>query len=200
MPGNPWPHDMTITVEDGPTFLVDLLFVRSVWELNPAGVPPLAREPDPGTSTRPWRPGVEDLERLWLIDWQRAWTEFEDDRSVRIPDAVVLRQIADSSDEELWDAFSARRPSELWYSVGMDRDAANRWRISLADDHRRPLAETPEWQALPALIHAWQQGVDTIIQLPYSGHHVERLNRTHLLVSQETRHNKDLYTDALAGV
>jgi len=69
MPGNAWPHDMTITIEDSPPFLSELLFVRSAWGLEPAGVPHLDREPDPGTSARPRRPAADELERLWLIDW-----------------------------------------------------------------------------------------------------------------------------------
>lgn len=199
MPGNPWPHDMSITIEDAPTFLSELLFVRSAWGLDPAGVPRLDREPDPGTSTRPRRPAVDELERLWLIDWQRAWTQFQDDPGEgRIPDENELRRIAEASDEELQEVYSTR-PSAIWYT-GMDGEAANKWRVSLVNYHRKSLPETPEQLALPALIHAWHHGIDTIIQLPYRGHYARRLSRRNLLVSQETRHNPDLYTEALANV
>ena len=199
MPGNPWPHDMTITIEDAPTFLTELLFVRSAWGLDPADVPPLDREPDPGTSTRPRRPAIDELERLWLIDWQRAWTQFQDDpREGRIPDENELRRIAESSDEELQEAYSTR-PSAIW-SAGTDGEAAFRWRASLVDDHRTSLAETPERLALPALIHAWHHGIDIIVQLPYRGHYARQLSRRHLLVSRETRHNPDLYTEALTNI
>ena len=43
IPGNPWPHDMLITVEDNPHALVDLLWIREAWNLQPAAndLPPL---------------------------------------------------------------------------------------------------------------------------------------------------------------
>ena len=199
MPGNPWPHDMTITIEDPPPFLSELLFVRSAWGLDPADVPHLDREPDPGTSARPRRPAADELERLWLIDWKRAWTQFQDDpREGQIPDENELRRIAESTDEELQATYAAR-PSAIWYT-GMDSDAANTWRTSLVDNYRTPLAGTPGWLALPALIQAWHHGIDTIIQLPYRGHYARQLSRRHLLVSRETRYNRDLYTETLANV
>ena len=37
MPGNLWPHDMLITVEDDPHVLVDLLWIRETWNLHPLG-------------------------------------------------------------------------------------------------------------------------------------------------------------------
>jgi len=199
MPGNPWPHDMSITIEDAPPFITDLLFVRSVWGLDPAGVPPLSREPEPGTSLRPRRPAVDELERLWLIDWDRAWSQFQDaPKQGRIPDENELRRIAAATDEELREAFSSQ-PSAMW-SIGVDREAASTWRASLSNDHRTPLAETPERRALPALIHAWRHGIDTIIQLPYRGHYARQQSGRHLVVSQETRHNPDLYAEALNNI
>lgn len=106
--------------------------MRSAWGLYPADVPPLDRGPDPGTSTRPRRPAIDELERLWLIDWQRAWTQFQDDpREGRIPDENELRRIAESSDEELREAYSMR-PSAIW-SAGLDSEAAFRWQASLVD-------------------------------------------------------------------
>ena len=36
--GNPWPHDMVITVEDDPQSLLDLLWIRGAWNLDPVAV------------------------------------------------------------------------------------------------------------------------------------------------------------------
>lgn len=198
MPGNPWQHDMTITIENSPPFLIELLFVRSAWHLDPAGVPRLDREPDPGTSARPRRPAVDELERLWLIDWQSAWTQYQDPVKGRAPDEDALRHIAESSYEQLVEEFTAR-PSAIWHT-GLDSGAVNAWRMSLVDNDRTPLIQSPERQALPALIHAWHQGIDTIVQLPYRGHLAQQLSRRHLLVSGVTRHDRDLYTEALADI
>ena len=43
LPGNPWPHDMVITVEDDLQPLLDLLWIREAWNLSQVGValPPL---------------------------------------------------------------------------------------------------------------------------------------------------------------
>src|SRR4051812_40899132 len=37
IPGNPWPHDMVIYVEDSADTLLELLWVREAWRLEPAG-------------------------------------------------------------------------------------------------------------------------------------------------------------------
>jgi len=41
--GNPWPHDIVITVENYPHSLVDLLWIRETWNLHPVAAdrPPL---------------------------------------------------------------------------------------------------------------------------------------------------------------
>lgn len=57
--------------------------------------------------------------------------------------------------------------------------------------------ETPEHQSLPALIAAWEQGLTTIVQLPYAGPYAKRINRRHLVVSRHTRMNPQLYSGAL---
>ena len=43
LPGNPWPHDMVITVENDAQSLVDLLWIRVTWNHHPVAVdlPPL---------------------------------------------------------------------------------------------------------------------------------------------------------------
>jgi len=50
IPGNPWPHDMVITVDDDPVSLVELLWVRDAWGLQPLHddvPPPLVDSPEP---------------------------------------------------------------------------------------------------------------------------------------------------------
>ena len=46
IPGNPWPHDMIITVEDRPNVLLELLWIREAFALQPHGedLPPLLLE------------------------------------------------------------------------------------------------------------------------------------------------------------
>ena len=37
IPGNSWPHDMVLTIEDDSQTLLELLWVREAWRLQPAG-------------------------------------------------------------------------------------------------------------------------------------------------------------------
>lgn len=37
IPGNPWPREMLITVEDRPTTLLELLWIREAYALTPPG-------------------------------------------------------------------------------------------------------------------------------------------------------------------
>src|SRR4051812_1761325 len=53
MPGNPWPHDMVIAVNDHERMLLELLFIRDAWKLGMADIPPLFPAPDIGRSRRP---------------------------------------------------------------------------------------------------------------------------------------------------
>ena len=50
IPGDAWPHEMTITVEDRPSALLELLWIREAHDLQPAAdqLPPsLVHPPQP---------------------------------------------------------------------------------------------------------------------------------------------------------
>ena len=194
IPGNPWPHDMVIRINIDDGKLCHLLFVRSAWGLHPPGLPDLDSEPDPGASARPRRPAIDELERLWLLDWSLAWSRFESPRQVPPPDRT-LRDIDAATDQELREWFSPRI-SERWYQ-GIDHNAENTWRISLVDSISPLPGEDPEWRSLPALINAWETGLRTIVQLPFQGYYAQPVNPTHLLVSRLTRQEPELYSQAL---
>ena len=55
----------------------------------------------------------------------------------------------------------------------------------------------PEPQSLPALIAAWEGGLDTVIVLPYAGYFARRVTQRHLAVSAATRNDPDSYSRAL---
>ncbi|MFV0406254.1 MAG: hypothetical protein ACK5LN_05450 [Propioniciclava sp.] len=69
MEGNPWPHDMVITVEDGSQQLLELLWLREAWGLQPVGdLPPrLVDEPE--------RAGDSDDREAWETAWPEVWQE-----------------------------------------------------------------------------------------------------------------------------
>jgi hypothetical protein len=195
MPGNPWPHDMVIRVEDAPPDLCELLFVRDAWGLSIPEVPPIDGAIDAGASLRPPIPMAE-LERLWLADWNLAWEHYDvTSRVVEVPDEARLREIAETADEELHERFWATTP--IWRD-GMDVDACWAWRTALAES-TRPVSydETPERKSLAALIGAWELGLVSIIQLPFEGDYSRRLNSECLVVSRHTRATPLLYGRAL---
>jgi len=72
IPGNPWPHDMVITVEDHPHALVDLLWIREAWNLQPAGayLPPLLSD---GSVSAHARTELSDRVRAWQDAWPSIW-------------------------------------------------------------------------------------------------------------------------------
>lgn len=192
VPGNPWPRDMQVGVEECWPPLIYLLFVRSAWHLDIEAVPRLDSEPDPGRSHRPENLDVDAAGRRWLAEWHRAWTHF-DPPSVRVstPDETTQHLLDTLTDDELWQATSTW-PSDFW-DAGVDRAACDRWRSSMA----APLSALPENQVVPALTRAWRTGLTTIIQMPYIGSFALRINQEHLVVSPTTRNDPDLYGRAL---
>ena len=72
MPGNPWPHDMLITVDDDPNTLMDLLWVREAWNLHPVGddLPPLLADDSVRAQART---RMTDAPAAWLEAWPGTW-------------------------------------------------------------------------------------------------------------------------------
>ena len=195
IPGDPWPHDMVVTISDAGSLLF-LLFVRSAWRIPSAGVPELETEPAVGTSARPEAIDPLVAELQWRTEWDRAWQEYAP-RSVAVqaPDAETQYMLDTLSDEELWNATSTQ-PSDFW-DDGVDREALNAWEHSLHDPYDLPLDQHPERLALPALIEAWRTGLNTIIELPFVGYYADRIDRERLVVSRRTRRDRGLYSRAL---
>lgn len=195
IPGNPWPHDMVLSI-DTPHTLTLLLFIRSVWQLEIADIPALDSEPASGTSARPVDFDAAKVTDLWMREWQREWAQYENlTTGIRAPDAATEHLLDTSTDAELWAAFSPI-PPDAW-GEGLDWDANNTWDMSLQPDHSVPLAQTPERLCLTELIRAWKSGVTAIIELPYAGYFADRITRRHLVVSAVTRRTPALYRRAL---
>jgi hypothetical protein len=93
----------------------------------------------------------------------------------------------------------------LWQAdhgwAGIDAGAYNAWEMAGSPAaHGRPrrsAAEHPEPQSLPALIAAWENGLDTVIVLPYQGFFARRITVRHLAVSAATRNKPAAYSRAL---
>ena len=205
IPGNPWPHEMAITVEDRPRQLLELLWLREAHGLHPTGddPPPLLLESPERASI-----GVDDVARAaWNRAWMRAWREavahagreqdpqlFERLRATRdgsAERAVLLREIVgpDWGDEFSRDIL--QDPSYLdWDRRRMDAFIESRPRV---------LEDSPERRDLDALIPAWRGGLTRIVTIPCRGEYNRRLGLHALLVTDGTRADSDSYRRALTS-
>lgn len=204
IPGNPWPHDMVIRVQDSPWALFELLWLREAYDLRPVGddLPPmLARTP---------APAARALDADTRVRWERAWTslwraaslhagrEQDHEGHARLismepgdPGRTdLLHHIVGPtwSDEFGDDAFDDPSYSERERSTAEERAAAR----------PRTLADNPEHRDLDALIPAWQAGLTTIVTIPCLSEHTRRLGDNALLMTAATRADSVAYRRALS--
>ena len=205
MPGNPWPHDMMITVEDRPTLLLELLWVREAHRLNPVGadVPPLLRE-TPAPAVNMVNPAVRVA---WEEAWPRVWSEVAAHAGSESDPQLFdqLRDTADGSSERASILRSMVGPSwrdEFGEDVFNDR-SYREWQqrgrdASLAPPHDT-LENSPEWRNLDALVPAWRAGLTKIVAIPCVGEYTRRISVNALLVTDGTRADSEKYQRALTS-
>lgn len=205
MPGNPWPHEMVLSIEESPTALHELLWLREAWRLEsvaaPEGVdlpPRLAHPPQPVG-----RPAPEWWSRAWPDLWSSCLAQ-----AARTPDRSFPDRIAASrpgSDER------ARLLAELRGRTGRDRFGHDAFTVSYetwAEAHRtelslrRPLTldDTPERRSLDALIVAWRAGITSFVLIPCRGTFTRRVTPNALLLTEETRNDPRRFSAALLSV
>lgn len=200
-PGNPWPRDMVLTIENHAHTLFDLLWVREAWALDPVGedLPPLLVDtPDP----EPDGSGVDRAR--WSAAWPELWraclahaASERDPRAIErlhdpsIPQAerrALLEQVTGPSwrDEFGDTAFTERY--RAWTSARFDEITAP------AALHR-----SPERESLEQLVPAWRAGLTTIVEIPCRGTFTRRVGPHGLVVTAETRSDPDGYAAALSS-
>jgi hypothetical protein len=203
IPGNPWPHDMQITVQDDSQALLELLWLREAWRLDPVGddLPPRLVDTPSAVdgSARPTAPIG-----MWRERWPELWRECLH-HSAKRPDADALQRLHAS---EPGSNERARLLRELvgpsWREdVGSDAltEQTARWMRRLSEQRvrrsRLPAREQPEHAALDALIPAWRSGLATIVQIPCQGTYTRVIGSHALLVTSETRSDPVRYREAL---
>jgi hypothetical protein len=196
-PNNPWPHDMSVTVDHLPSSLALLLFVRSAWGL--AGypdIPPVVPAPDTGGSKLPDAASPDEWEERWRRAWDRAiaWYEVED-RKHQHPTSELLRSQSQPG-QELHPAVAPSWSDEYGFE-GLDKQAFILWFNSVRQRHVQPVEPSPERTSLPALIEAWKTGLDTVISMPYDGHYAQRITRRYIIVSETTHEDPAHFSTAL---
>lgn len=197
MEGNPWPHDMAISIEDRPQALLELLWVREAWSLEPTGdVPgPLVDGPE-STNTAP---DVAEWQEAWSVLWEGALSS-----AAQPHDASTLERLQASADGSSERAeLLARLTGPTWRGRFGDEALAagfTEWNLRQFEKiwpPRHTAAESPERLALDALVPAWEAGLERVVTIPCRGKHTRIVGASGLLVTEETREDTVLYAEAL---
>ena len=197
IPGDPWPHDMVIAVNDADPLLTTLLFLNEAWDLQMMRIPPLAPAPDIGRSYRPDTASLDE----WRLRWRDAWGQAVAAAGDRPDPPAGLAAEPDLVHQWIvgWMQSRPRRFPDVWGADGFDRDAYHRWVSALRpqDRHIRRLDEHPERRALPALIGAWRRGLHTVVTMPFARHWSAQGGPHHLLIAEMSREDTGHYTARL---
>lgn len=176
IPGNHWPHDMAITVESDSNALLDLLWIREVWNLRPTGVdlPPL---PCDGAVSAHARTKPSERVVRWGDGWPSMWQACVEHAGELREGAAILDRLEGTP------YGSPERAALLTAFLGPS------WRGEYGDDaftgeyyhwnqtrfdvvsRRQPrsLDEEPERLSLKALVPAWRAGLAKVVTTPCRG-------------------------------
>ena len=203
IPGNPWPHDMVLTIENDSQTLLDLLWVREAWSLQPAG-----DDLAPLLSVTPVGADNEAVPVGKIAEWQEAWPSIWQaclQHAGQIRDATVFEQLLGTA------IGAVERASLLQELVGPS------WRDAVSDDaftdqylvwnqaqfeansnsRYQSSEEEPERVSLAALIPAWQAGLSKVVVIPCTGSFTRVIGQHTLLLTAETRDDPKRYSEAL---
>lgn len=203
MPDNPWPHDMTITVEDRPHALLELLWLREAHSLNPDGedLPPhLVRTPVPAATAV-----YQATRARWSRGWSGVWDEVlahagtEPDRA--LVDNVFSAEASDPDRARLLRQLTGPSVSDQFGAEVFDDATYQEWDRLGFESHvaSRPtvLANSPERRSVAVLADAWRRGLTKVVTVPCVGTHVRQIGPHALLVTEEVRGDRAAYENAL---
>jgi hypothetical protein len=194
---------MVITVEDDPSALVDLLWIREAWNLRPVGddLPPSLLH---GSVSAHAETESSDRITTWQDAWPSIWHACVHHAGL-LSDATVfdqLQETADGSPERVRLLNTLFGPS--WRDEFGDEAFTEQYEIwnqsrFEAQTRRHPLSfdEEPERVSLAALIPAWEAGLSKIVTIPCQGSYTRVIGRHTLLVTEETREDPRRYSEAL---
>ena len=194
-----WPPQMVLSI-DTPHHITQLLYLRTVWELRTAVVPPeLAPQPKPGESAAPLSASLEEWARRWDAQWAMAWDWYRIEqhraRLVGLTPERMRELVGDGSGlnpvvPPMW--------SFRYGDDGFDHEAYGAWMRSVIRIPHGRLEDQPVRRSVRAVTAAWRTGLETVIVLPYAGHHAERITARHLVVSDTVWQTTLLREQALA--
>ncbi|WJS90408.1 hypothetical protein [Microbacterium testaceum] len=204
IPGDPWPHDMILAIEDDPHEAIEMLWVREAYALEVAGdvPPPLIDTPAPGART------LGETERArWQSAWAALWARVVAHAGRPTGSPAMDRLMRQDLPPEERAALLAEVTGPSWreeFGDGVFDDPSFHDARDRASDARRSarphsFADIPERRDVEALVPAWRQGLVRIVVIPCRGAYVRSLGATGLLVTPGVRADSSVYRAALAS-
>lgn len=195
---------MLITIEDDTDVLLELLWIREAWGLNPSGVdlppfltsppPPLPASADPPAEVAKWREGWPTIwdaciQHAGLIRDPAAFERLHGTASGSQEREQMLRELFGPSWREKFGDEALANQYPAWAEARFEVQSRRRL---------RSLEENPERASLDALSPAWRAGLSKIVSIPCHGSYTRIIGAHTLLVTEETRSNARTFSDALA--
>jgi hypothetical protein len=193
---------MVLRIQEDEQGILDLLWVRATWGLEPSGDVPPSPEIVPTSM-----PTLQSLRRD-KRDWESAWSELwravlvHLGRPHRSGEFEEMRASEPGSEERrrLLQAMIGPSWHDRFGTEGFD-DRHHEWSRSISRDRRRDqrraLEEDPERRSLDSTIAAWERGLETIVTIPCTGEYTRTISDTALCVTRATRNDPALYSRAL---
>lgn len=205
MPGNPWPHEMTIAVEDNQATLLEMLWVRDAWGLSVSvdAPGPLIDSPKPEAPEARAAQDVTVWEHAWPQLWTGAVAHAAEEQSPLLLERLMRPDLDPGERAELLQQLTGPTWGDRFDDAGLG-DAFQAWQSRhtgrLIDRmHARHKAnENPERRSLDALIPAWKRGLTRIVVIPCEGSFTRTIGPRALLVTAQTRDDPERYREALA--
>jgi hypothetical protein len=201
-PGNPWPHDMVLTINNDDQGLLELLWVRDAGALRPSGdvPPPIESTPEFSPSENALRGDKRELEQAWTELWSAVLAHAGKRQDNGLFEKLQAAPFGSRERQELLDEVFG--PS--WrgrFGDALFDDEYERWVRSVGDETHRegrlPLEQHPERRCLEALVPAWKRGLSTVVVIPCVGDYTRTVGAHGLSVTRGTRSDPDRYAEAL---
>lgn len=205
IPGNPWPHDMMLTIDDRPNTLLELLWIREAYALQPQGedLPPLLSDTPATVQNAALSADTRDeWAGAWPHIWHAAVAHAGSDIDPALFDEIQTTAIGSTERADLIDRIVGPSWHDEFGNSALSHDSYSTWSQGGMDAHLAALPtrleDQPERRDLPALIPAWRAGLTKIVTIPCPGEFTRRVSDNALLMTAETREDSDSYRRALS--